>query len=139
MGGPRLHDGSMQENPTAVLIFDRDGEAWAFPRIEDAADSMDSRAVLDGEYEAAFTLDGHVVAIIGIRNGPVSLKVTDESDETALRDFLSGSQTRMGFTSDANDPVAVANELIRLEWERRWPHLPKWLRRSLYGDQPPQV
>ena len=129
----------MQENPTAVLIFDRDGEAWAFPHIEDAADSMDSRAVLDGEYEAAFTLDGHVVAINGIRNGPVSMKVTDESDEGALREFLRGSQTRMGFTSDANDPVAVANELIRLEWERRSPHLPKWLRRRLYGDQPPQV
>jgi len=129
----------MQEKPTAVLIFDRDGEAWAFPRIEDAADSMDSRAVLDGEYEAAFTLNGHVVAINGIRNGPVSLKVTDESDDAALRDFLHASQSRMGFTSDADDPVAVANELIRLEWERRSPHLPKWLRRPLYGDQPPQV
>ncbi|MBC7560770.1 MAG: hypothetical protein H7270_15800 [Dermatophilaceae bacterium] len=129
----------MQEHPTAVLIFDRDGEAWAFPRIEDAAGSMDSRAVLDGEYEAAFTLDGHVVAINGIRDGPVSLTVTDESDETALRDFLSGSQTRMGFTSDADDPVAVANELIRLEWERRSPRLPGWMRRRLYGDQPPQV
>lgn len=129
----------MQENPTAVLIFHRDAEAWAFPRIEDAADSMDSRAVLDGDFEAAFTLDGHVVAINGIRNGPVSLKVTEESDETALRDFLRASQTRMGFTSDANDPVAVANELIRREWEGRGPHLPKWLRRLLYGGQPPQV
>lgn len=129
----------MAENPTAVLIFDRDGEAWAFPRIEDAADSMDSRAVLDGEYEAAFTLDGHVVAINGIRNGPVSLKVTDESDEAALGEFLRGSQIRTGFTSDAADPAAVANELIRMEWERRSPHLPKWVRRRLYGDQPPEV
>ena len=129
----------MQENQKAVLIFDRDGEAWAFPHLEDAADSMDSMAVLDGEYEAAFTLDGHVVAINAIRNGPVSLEVTDESDETALRDFLHGSQTRMGFTSDADDPAAVANELIRLEWERRSPNLPKWMRRRLFGDRPPEV
>lgn len=129
----------MQENPTAVLIFDREGEAFAFRRLEDAADSMDSQAVLDGEYEAAFTLDGHVVAINGIRNGPVSLQITAESDDVALRDFLHSSQTRMGFTSDPDDPVAVANELIRLEWESRSSHLPKWLRRGLYGDQPPQV
>jgi len=129
----------MEENGTAVLIFDRDGEAWAFPRLDDAADSMDSKAVLDGEYEAAFTLDGHVVAINGIRNGPVSLEVTQDSDELALREFLRKSQTRMAFTSDPEDPSAVANELIRMEWERRSPHLPSWMRRRLYGDQPPQV
>jgi len=129
----------MEENETAVLIFDRDGEAWAFPRLEDAAESMDSMAVLDGEYEAAFTLNGQVVAIKGIRNGPVSLEVTQESDEVALREFLRKSQTRMAFTSDPEDPAAVANELIRMEWERRSPHLPKWMRRRLYGDQPPQV
>lgn len=129
----------MEENETAVLIFDRDGEAWAFPRLDDAAESMDSTAVLDGEYEAAFTLDGQVVAINGIRNGPVLLEVTQESDELALQEFLRKSQTRMAFTSDPEDPAAVANELIRMEWERRSPHLPKWMRRRLYGDQPPQV
>jgi hypothetical protein len=129
----------MQEYAGAVLIFDRDGEAYAFPRLEDAADSMDSTAVLDGEYEAAFTLDGHVVAINGIRNGPVSLEVTSDSDDTALCELLRRSQSRMGFTSDAGNPVSVANELIRLEWEQRAPHLPGWLRRRLYGDQPPQV
>jgi len=26
-----------------------------------------------------------------------------------------------------------------MEWERRSPHLPSWMRRRLYGDQPPQV
>jgi len=129
----------MEENGKAVLIFDRDGEAWAFPHLDDAADSMDSTAVLDGEYEAAFTLDGRVVAINGIRNGPVLLEVTQESDELALREFLRKSQTRMAFTSDPEDPAAVANELIRMEWERRSPHLPGWMRRRLYGDQPPQV
>jgi hypothetical protein len=129
----------MEENATAVLIFDRDGEAWAFQRLDDAAGSMDSMAVLDGEYEAAFTLDGRVVAINGIRNGPVSLEVTQESDELALQEFLRKSQTRMAFASDPEDPAAVANELIRMEWERRSPHLPRWMRRRLYGDQPPQV
>jgi hypothetical protein len=129
----------MQETAGAVLIFDRDGEAWAFPRIEDAAGSMDSLAVLDGEYEAAFTPDGHVVAITGIRDGPVTLEVTAENDGLALREFLARSQTRMGFTSDPDDPAGVANELIRLEWERRGTRLPGWLRRRLYGDQPPQV
>jgi len=132
-------DVSAQEGESAVLIFDRDGEAWAFPRRQDAADSMDSLNALDGEYEAAFTLDGHVVAITGVRDGPVSLQVTAESDDIGLHDLLQRSKEQMGLASDVDDPASVANELIRREWERRAPHLPGWLRRRLYGDQPPQV
>lgn len=129
----------MQKTAGAVLIFDRDGQAWAFPRLKDAADSMESMDALDGEYEAAFTLDGHVVTITGFRDGPVSLEVTAESNAIGLHDLLQRSKEQMGLASDVDDPTSVANELIRREWERRAPHLPAWLRRRLYGDQPPRV
>jgi hypothetical protein len=132
-------DDSAHGHEAAVLVFDRDGLAWAFPRLKDAADSMDSMNALDGEYEAAFTLDGHVVTITGIRNGPVSLQVTADRDDIGLHDLLARSKEQMGLDSDVDDPASVANELIRREWERRAPHLPGWLRRHLYGDQPPQV
>ena len=129
----------MQEHRVAVLVFDRDGEVTAFPRLDNAAGWLESIDVLDGEYVCAFTLDGHVVEITGVHGGPVSLRVTVERDDTGLRELLLRSQARMGFVSDVDDLVSVANELMRQEWEHRWPRRPSWLRRSLYGDHPPQV
>lgn len=129
----------MQQSGSALLLFDRDGWVFAFSHIEEAADSMESIDVLDGEYEGAFTLDGFVVEITGVREGPVSLRVTGERDEVRLHELLPSSQAQTGFTSDVDDPVAVANELMRQEWEHRWPRRPNWLRRRLHGDHPPQA
>jgi uncharacterized protein YijF (DUF1287 family) len=130
---------SEQEDRQAVLVFDRDGEVMAFPRLQDAAGWMESIDVLDGEYERAFTPDGRVVEITGLRDSPVSLRITTERDDIGLRDRLMRSRARMGFTSDVDDPVSVANELMRQEWELRWPRRPDWLRRRLHGDHPPQI
>jgi hypothetical protein len=135
----RRHDCTMQEHREAVLVFDRDGEVMAFPRLEDAAGWMESIDVLDGEYEGAFTPDGRLVEITGVRDGPVSLRITTEKDDIGLGDRLVRSRARMGFASDVSDPVSVANELMRREWELKWPRRPTWLRRRLRGDQPPQV
>ena len=66
----------MNKHREGVLVFDRDGEAMAFRRLQDAAGFMESVDVLDGEYEAAFTVDGRVVKISGVRYGPVSLRIT---------------------------------------------------------------
>ena len=87
----------------------------AFPRLEDAAGWMESIDVLDGEYERAVTPDGRVVEITGVRDSPVSLRITTEREDIGLRERLMRSRARMGFASDVDDPVSVANELMRLE------------------------
>ena len=111
----------------------------AFSHLEEAADSMESIDALDGEYQGAFTLDGLMVDIAGVREGPVSLRVTRERNEMGLHELLLRGQARMGFSSDADDLVSVANELIREQWERLLPGRPNWLHRRLHRDHPPQV
>lgn len=64
---PRRHDDPMQQSGPALLVFDRDGWIMAFPHLEDAANWRESMDVPDGEYEGAFTLDGSVVGIAGVR------------------------------------------------------------------------
>jgi len=129
----------MDRQRDGVLIFDRDGDVMAFPRLEDAARWMESIDVLDGEYECAFTLDGRVVAIAGVPDGPVSLFITPDQDEVGLRDRLERSRARVGFVANVEDPASVANELMRREWELGWPRRPGWLHRRLHGEHPPQV
>ncbi|WP_034229073.1 hypothetical protein, partial [Actinotalea ferrariae] len=97
----------MEQRRDGVLVFDRDGEVMAFPRLEDAAAHMESIDVLDGEYERAYTPDGRVVAIKGVVDGPVSLLITPERDEQGLRDRLERSRARMGFAADVEDPVSA--------------------------------
>ena len=129
----------MKGHDVPVLVFTPDGDVMVFPRLDNAAGWLESLDVLDGEYVCAFTLDGRVVAITGVHGGPVSLHATVERDDIGLRELLLSSQARMGLVSDVDDLVSVANELMRNEWERRWPRRPRWLRRRLYGDCPPQV
>jgi hypothetical protein len=46
---------------------------------------------------------------------------------------------RVVLTSDPVDFVAVANEVLRREWNSRWPKRPKWLSRRIHGEHPPQI
>lgn len=123
----------------ALLVFTRDGELIVFGALTDAAGWMESIDVLDGEYEALFTLDGTIVAASGAANGPVSLTVTDHGDLDGLRQRLRQAQQRAGFRCTPDDPRAVANELLRLEWEHSRRRRPRWLARRLHGDAPPTV
>ena len=50
----------MGSNAGAVFLFDLDGYVSAFRSVGEAAAWMESNDVLDGEYAAVFTLDGHV-------------------------------------------------------------------------------
>ena len=129
----------MERRRNGVLVFDRAGEVMAFPRVEDAAAYMESIDVLDGEYESVYTPEGYVVTITGVVDGPVSLLVSTERDEAGLRDRLERARDRVLFVADVDDPASVANELMRQEWESTWPRRPKWLRRRLHGDHPPQI
>jgi hypothetical protein len=129
----------MQQSGSAVLVFDRGGDVLVFSELQDAEAYMESIDVLDGEYEGAFTTHGNVVDIAGVRDGPVSLRVTLDRDDVRLRELLLKGQSRLGFVSNVDDTVSVANELMRMEWERSWPRRPIWLRRRLRGDEPPQI
>lgn len=122
-----------------MLVFTRDGELIVFAAAGDAAGWMESIDVIDGEYEAVFTLDGTIVVASGAVNGPVSLTVTDHTDLAGLRQRLHRVQRQAGFRCSADDPLAVANELLRLEWEDRRRRRPRWLARRRHGDTPPTV
>ena len=123
----------------AVLLFDVDGYVSAFPSVEEAAAWMEPNDVLDGEYAAVFTLDGHVVTPTTTDAHRVTLTVTEERDATALRHRLKVTASRYGLASPSDDVLAVANELLRREWQSRWPTRPRWLSRRLYGDGPTQL
>ena len=69
----------------------------------------------------------------------VTLTVTEERDEASLLHWLEESGVRYGLSSPADDVLAMANELLRREWQDRWPRRPRWLSRRLYGDGPTQL
>jgi hypothetical protein len=120
-----------------VFVFALDG-VDAFPSVADAAASMEGIDVANGEYEALFTLDGHIVTAAAARNDVV-LTITDQRDEPDLQRRLRDWASRIGLTSAPDDRRAIANELMRRDWELRWPRRPRWLARRLHGSAPPQI
>jgi hypothetical protein len=133
------HDLVMEHYGPAVFVFDRDGEVMAFPHLETAAGWMESMDVLEGEYEVAFTIDGREVTIAAERESSVFLRVTDARNLDDLRKRLSRSGDHLGLSFDLSDLTAVANDLMRSEWDQRWPRRPRWASRLTRGKGPPQV
>src|SRR5690242_10565755 len=138
-GSRRDEGGVVSSSAGAVLLFDLDGYVSVFRSVEEAAAWMEPNDVLDGEYPAVFTLDGHVVTPTTAEPDRVTLTVTEERDEASLMHWLKESASRYGPASPADDVLAVANELLRREWQHRWPTRPRWLSRWLYGDGPTQL
>jgi hypothetical protein len=122
----------------AVFVFTQDGDLTVFASVDEAAEWLEATDVADGEYDALFTMDGSVVDARS-QDQQVILSVTEMRDERALQQRLRDYQRRVGLHTSPEDPRAVANELLRLEWERRWPRRPAWLSRRLHGDGPPQI
>lgn len=112
---------------TAILVFTRDGDVMAFGSASKAGAWMESIDVLDGEYEAAYAVDGRRAAIAAVRNGPVSVTVTSNVDRAGLVDLLTARQDRLRFQASPDSPRAVATEL--LSYRRDRPRLFGWLRR----------
>jgi hypothetical protein len=124
----------------AVFVFDQDGDVMAFPSVEDAAGEMEAVDVDAGEYAALYALDGRIVtATIDAERVMVILTVEEQRDEAGLRQRLLDARERVGLTSPPDDLAAIANELLRLEWEHRWPKWPRWLARRLHGQGPHAV
>jgi hypothetical protein len=135
LGAAPLRDHADMSAP--VLVFALDG-VDAFPSVDDAAASMEGIDVDNGEYPALFTLDGRIVTATASRNDVV-LTITDRRDEPDLDRRLREWAPRIGLTSPPDDRRAIANELMRLDWELRWPKRPRWLARRLHGAAPPQI
>ena len=134
-----MHDDVMDPGHPPVFVFDTDGRAMVFPNPQAAGGWMEAMDVLDGAYQAAFTLDGREVAISARREAPVTLRVTDVQNLAELRRLLSDSSERMGLALDMSDLQAAANTLLRQEWEQRWPRRPRWAFRLVNGAAPPRV
>jgi hypothetical protein len=128
----------MPEESPAVFVFDEDPLPSVYPSLLAAAADMEAVFVDDGVYDALYTVDGRVVSA-GTEDGRVVLTVTDARDAHDLRRRLSEWCERGRLASDPADPVAVANELLRRQWDSRWPKRPGWLSRRMHGEHPPQI
>ena len=128
----------MSDQPRAVFVFGEDPLPGVYTSLAMAAAAMEAIDVKNGEYHVLYTLDGRVVRT-STRGQRVLLEVTDARDEDDLRSRLRDWSERGHLTSDPDDLVAVANEMLRGEWDARWPKRPKWLSRRIHGDSPAQI
>ncbi|WP_229051253.1 hypothetical protein [Aeromicrobium sp. Leaf350] len=85
-----------------------------------------------------FTIDGEELDLTRTLAGGVWLMHSgrDGSDDLsrAFRALADDDDT------DAHvDPRLVANEVLEVEWESRWPRRPRWLRRLIRGQRAPTI
>ena len=107
----------------------------------EAAGCMGAIDVDDGEYDAAYLVDGTVLQILAPdgRDAPVVLQRTDEHDPDALLGRIRTCQRVNGRSADVSDLFASANDVRQREWERGWPRRPRWLARRLHGSGPERL
>lgn len=118
----------------AVLVVDSGGEMMPFASSREAELELEAVDVLAGEY-ADFGLDGEVVELRA-HGDDVSLVGTGRWDREGLRRRVRAYSDRIGLSCDRDDAVAVANELLRRDWEVRLPNWPHWLDALLHGPGP---
>lgn len=121
----------------AVLVVDRDGEVRAFPSADAAVTWMEAVDVLAGEY-VAFGLGGQVLDLRAVGEN-VLIADIGRRDLAGLRRRVRAFGALIGMDCDPSDMVAVANTLLRGEWEARWPKWPRWLSVRLHGHAPVAV
>ena len=107
------------------LAFDRDDWAYVIPSATEADGHLEAVDVERGEYQV-YLLDGRV-AEAAVINGRVTLRESDRRDLAGLNERLQSLVRRYGLASAPDDPVAVANELLRRDWETEPAR--SWLRR----------
>jgi hypothetical protein len=131
----REHYASIGSEP--VFVFAVDG-VDVFPSVGDAADSLGGFDIDDGEFEALITLDGRIVRAES-RGEVAVLTVTQQRDVAELKRRLRSFARSAGFLCTPDDPRAVANEILRRQWETRWPKRPRWLDERIHGSNPDQI
>ncbi len=127
----------MSDQPRGVFVFDRDMHVSFFQSLDEAAEGLEAIDVDDGEYEI-FAFDGRTVTPTS-HDGVVKLRLTEGHDDSGLRSRLQQCQQLGRFAGAVDDPEAIANELLAMEWAARWPRWPMWLDRRLHGERPPGI
>ena len=121
-----------------VVAFDRHGYTIVFRSLTEAASWMEAIDVDDNEYVAVYALDGRSIRAATAHEAVV-LTLTEERNDADLRRRLDECRIRDGLRSPSGDIVGIANELLRREWEQRWPRRPRWLSRRRRDPGPPQI
>jgi hypothetical protein len=103
----------------AVFVFELEGPVFVSASVDDAAAEMEGIDVAFGSYTHAFTDTGQVISISNDADLAV-LTLTGVSDLQQLKNLL--RQAR-GPSDLADDPLAYANEWLRLEERDRQPLL----------------
>lgn len=104
----------------------------------DAEGYVEPIDVENGVWEGFWAVDGRVfeAAVEGDR---VRLRLPDRADEDELDRRLVQAVDALRIAAPVDDRVAVADEMLRREWNARWPRWPRWLDRRLHGSAPPQA
>lgn len=118
-----------------MFVFADDG-LNVFPSLGDLYGWLEAPDVDEGVYEAIFSMHGDVIRA-RTEGMNVILTVTGIVDLDGLERRLRAHEHE--FLSDPADRRAVANEMLRRQWDARWPQRPRWLARRLHGDGPPEV
>ena len=123
---------------SGVFVFDTSGNLNVFASDAHAGGWLEAVDVELREYAAAYLVDGTVLefSTVGER---VVLRRTDRVDLPGLMARLRAHQRAAGRPEEVGDLVAFANEVLREEWEGRWPRPPRRLRRWFPDGGPPRI
>jgi hypothetical protein len=101
-----MDDGSSTPRPSAedlpLVVFDRNGDAWAFRNYHDAAGWIEAVDVIDGEYHA-YDADGYVLSLT-VAEGDVQIRRTAER---AYEETIDQLRTTMRDSRDSQDVLAA--------------------------------
>ncbi|CAM5510938.1 hypothetical protein [Streptomyces aurantiogriseus] len=100
--------------PDTVLVFDRTDDLLVFESFVHAANWLEAIDIDEGEYPAAYTPDGGVVALTTPEawRGPVVLTRTDRADREDLARRVARYWSLHQEGRSACDPVQTASFLI---------------------------
>jgi hypothetical protein len=101
-----------------ALAFGRDGDLDAFDSAVAATRWMEFQDVADGEYEALFTVDGYPHSL-SVDGETVRVRRVENPDGEDLTRRLERTLPGLGLAAQADDPAAVADELLRRQRRRR--------------------
>jgi hypothetical protein len=123
---------------SGVFVFEPNGDMHVFASEDHAAGWLEAIDVENGEYAAAYLHDGTVVDL-ATANERVILRRTNRHELQGLMIRLRAYRRATGQHEEVGDLVAFANDVLRREWEGRWPRPPRWLKRWFPGRGPMQV
>ncbi|GAA5701555.1 hypothetical protein [Streptomyces avermitilis] len=131
----------MDLSPGTVLVFDQDEDLIVFESFVHATNYLEAMDVSEGEYTAAYTPDGRVLALAAPEawKGPVVLTRTDGADLADLERRVARYWQLHQVGQPSRDPSQTARFLIdrNNQPHRGWlKRLSNLLRRKSRGSGP---